>query len=1032
DHFITQNVNLQSGGLRLHADYQDIGKAFSGFQALKTGNANNKALLDQLTQMEGEKGIRRTGFGLSTTPDPKSKAPTGMAFDVSQIQDAKGAIRQEALGYAGRNFHLNYASRDISEGFSQFTGLREADKAQWAHEKGMKTTNLGFGMNFGNGGKKGSQPGVLDFGQQSFGDKSGALSRQTLSLASGKFGFQMLDRKADKGFKRINDLSDADKTALALDLYHQFDPTAKATSVTAADKAQVAKEAGFARSGLRADMNWGKGGGMNFSQFRVADTPASGNAVAPGLERENLALNSKRWSLSYTQRRMDAGFTRTGDLSDVERNYLALDIRRQFDPNATLGLVTQKERDQLAKESGLQRSALLGQFQAGKGSQFTLSRLTLQDANHASPADSGVQRETLAFTSKNLQFSLLDQSISSGFNRLADLNDVERAQYANERGLTRLQTSLLWQVNKYTKFTYKGLRYDSTADSVAAAYTDAQKQNQDAQAAAKAASLSLLRQNLAFETKGFTLNANQSDTSKNFNRAADLTVPAADRPSIEADRGFKRTDLTTKLTSLKGFVLDGFFLNAEDPEDQLKHDAHRVNAQYTQGKRTAFNLLDESDMLGATGKINGTAHSLLTLNEQIGKGFMLNLLHEDNTTLSNGAETVDTHTDFLHFETPKQKPNSLMFETKHVTMKDDIHENTTNLNVHVKPNRDLTFAYTRLEVDHGDDNPADKSDPTKKDTVETTDTFDLQWQATKKFAVILGSSQRDTTDNTNADTVSVGMQGDPVRNVTMTAKFDEVHNTKNTKDVADFSLCNAKPFSFGPIQNLTITARYASLNDQRKLQNETMTGHAAWKIWKNEFVLDYGGITKPDGTSTITRLYSFTTDPNPKKAFHGFFMYKVRTLADGQDQLIRRFTADWRLSKRSNFVYSYGTLPEDDKGNIKPLESADIAFKHAFRPDKTFQFFYRLSNNLGTKALTRSLGIGYQGQLTRKIKIGLDYSKDTNMLGGKYDRSDHLRLAYDQQVSPNHFITISTDLRSHDHIGLTNEVQTNMDFRSNF
>src|SRR5579871_5454959 len=33
DHFISQNLALQSGGLRFHADYQDVGKAFGGFAA---------------------------------------------------------------------------------------------------------------------------------------------------------------------------------------------------------------------------------------------------------------------------------------------------------------------------------------------------------------------------------------------------------------------------------------------------------------------------------------------------------------------------------------------------------------------------------------------------------------------------------------------------------------------------------------------------------------------------------------------------------------------------------------------------------------------------------------------------------------------------------------------------------------------------------------------------------------------------------------------------------------------------------------
>src|SRR5262249_50424074 len=131
------------------------------------------------------------------------------------------------------------------------------------------------------------------------------------------------------------------------------------------------------------------------------------------------------------------------------------------------------------------------------------------------------------------------------------------------------------------------------------------------------------------------------------------------------------------------------------------------------------------------------------------------------------------------------------------------------------------------------------------------------------------------------------------------------------------------------LQDLTITARYASLNDQRKLQNETMTGRLAWKLWKNEFLFDYGGFTKQDGASTVTRIYSFLTDPNPKKWFRASFLYKVRTLESGEERLIRRFTAEARLSQRTEFVYTYGTLPEDEKGNIQPLTTADISLKHA-------------------------------------------------------------------------------------------------------
>ena len=234
------------------------------------------------------------------------------------------------------------------------------------------------------------------------------------------------------------------------------------------------------------------------------------------------------------------------------------------------------------------------------------------------------------------------------------------------------------------------------------------------------------------------------------------------------------------------------------------------------------------------------------------------------------------------------------------------------------------------------------------------------------------------------------------------------------------------------MKDITFTARYASLNDQRKLQNETMTGRAAWKIWKNEFLLDYSGLTKPDGTSTVSRLYQFTTDPNPKKWFHGGFLYKVRTLPTGEDKLIRRFTADWRFAKATNFVYTYGTLPEDDKGNLTPLTTADVAFKHAWRSTLTSQLFYRLSDNQATKVATSSFGFGVDTVLSKTVKFGLAYSKDINGQAGKFDHSDHLHVSLDHQINSEHFVTVSAEIRSHDSHNLQDEIQTNLDFRTKF
>ena len=340
----------------------------------------------------------------------------------------------------------------------------------------------------------------------------------------------------------------------------------------------------------------------------------------------------------------------------------------------------------------------------------------------------------------------------------------------------------------------------------------------------------------------------------------------------------------------------------------------------------------------------------------------------------------------------------------------------------------FSFAYSKLDIDRG------------LDPSETTDKVDFSWQASKQFAVVGGFSQKNLNDPkvTNGsgkgdmNTVSVGLQGQPMANVTLAATFDELHaNDQNTKDTADISICNAIPIHFGPVRDITITARYASLNDQRKLQNETMTGRLAWSLWKNQFVVDYSGLTKQDG-STTSRLYSFTTDPDLKRDFHAGFLYKARTMLDGQEMAIRRFTADARLAKRTNLVYTYGTLPEDEHGNIIPQTTADVALKHNFGRGTDFGFFYRLNDNTATKLMTRSLGFEFSSQLSRSSKFSLAFSVDGNRWPDRHDHSHYVRLGFEQHVSGENYLTLSAEIRKHDAAGVADELRGNFDFHLRF
>ena len=1034
DHLFAQDLNAQAGNLLFHADYQDVGKKFNGFNSLRANFAGDKAGLDKVNALESERGVKRLGFGLATNPaakpNPALPNAPGLLLNWNQISDEKGSISQQAAGYATKDFQINFASREVGKTFQSFAGLRDADKDQWKREIGMKTETLGFGFQFG-AGKAKTPAGGLNFVSQKFGDESGGFRREAWSLTGKNFGLQMLDRRADSGFKRLNDLADADKTALALDLYRQFDGNAKAEQVAASDRAQVGRETGLRRNALRADFGLGKTGLFHYSQMVIADeTDSAGNSA--GLRRESLTLQSGAVGIEYLTRRSDAKFSRIGDLSDIEKTYFALDVRRQFEPNATVAQVTPKERDQAGSDGGLARSALRGALQFGKKGKdgaLTVQQFGLSDnsatANGSAPK-SGLTRQTADYTNKNLHLFWAQQQIAAQFARLKDLSDLERAEFGNEFGLTRKQLGLNWQINKTTKLGYSRLAIGGASDSAASAAATALKNNVDPLAAQETALAGLRRENLSFETTGFLLVGNLAQTDKEFARAADLSLPDADKRAIEGERGFSRSDWTTKFGLLKWLKFDGYQYNARNAEADASHATANNNVIITPTKRTQFEYHANNDLVTADGLKNGQARDSLALKQDFGSGVVFNWNQDGNTIYAKGAATAPSaKTETLRLQTADNAPNSLNYERRKTDYEDGKYERASNLNVHAKPVSGFALSYSKLDIERDGDTPSD-----------TTDKVDFLWQASKQFAVLGGYSQKNVSDPKDAtnsgkgdvNTISVGLQGQPLRNITLAAKFDEQHEvSQNTRDAADVSISNGKPVSFGPVTELTITARYASLNDQRKLQNETMTGRASWKIWKNQFLLDYSGDTKMTATTT-SRLYSFATDPNPKRWFHAAFLYKARTMLDGQEMAIRRFTADARVAKRTNIVYTYGTLPEDEHGNIIPQTTIDVSLKHSFAKDREFAFFYRLNDNTATQLMTRSLGCEFSSRISKDSKMSLAFSFDGNRWPGRADHSHYVRLGYDRKINAENYFTLSAEIRKHDAAGVADELRGNFDF----
>ncbi len=617
--------------------------------------------------------------------------------------------------------------------------------------------------------------------------------------------------------------------------------------------------------------------------------------------------------------------------------------------------------------------------------------------------------------------------------------------------------------------------------------TDQAKKIADARQKAQAGAE---RETFQVEFKGLKFAANQTHSDKDFTRANDLGLADADKQALGRDRGYTSQDTSLHFDGLKGLLLDNYTYTGESAADKLRHDIARRTLTLAPTKFLSFTYGTDHDLTTKTGDATalaagpivpttaasaaigdatrtGTTHSVLGLKDLLTKTAVFSAQRDETRLLDKGKETQTTIADALSLGTPKDKRGvGLDYGAKRIAFANGKYDNTIEFNIHAKPTDALTVQVARRDIDRKLDD-ADTKTEDKKDGILSTESVELDFKATKNFSIIFGQSQTDVLDKsqtvqadrttsadtaatagvagadktdadkknankpilglTDSSTVSVGIKSEPGKNITIAAKFDETHDDgKNTREQADISIGNAKPLTLGPLRELTIKAGYASLNDKRLLQNETMTGHAAWKLWKHEFLLDYGGFSKLDGktlTETTSRTYSFKTDPGPQRWFHGNFLYKVRTLADGKDYQVRKFGADALLFKKTRLTYAYSILPENDKGEMQPTETGELALSRALTPQSKLSLFYRLNNHqpelLGkpdpaTSTWTRAVGVGYEGALGVKSKWGLALSRESNGYGLFSDRSDRLRVSYERQLGADNFVSLATEYRTHD------------------
>lgn len=391
-HLILQNLNMKSGNATFRANYQDVGLAFNGFQAMRAAHAGNQEMLGLLGALEKERGVKRLGFGAGLQFSPTST----FGVDWDQITDGSDEIVKQGLQFKSTGLSFRYATQEVGEKFNGFQRLREGEAAQWARERGIKREDIALDLTPGAGT-------ALGFSRSQIGDRSGSVERDEFKLGLKNLNLFMSSRQSSERFGRLTSLTDADKTALALDIRRQYNPQAAAAEVTAKDKEQIGLEAGLKRDVLGFTSNLGKGASVSYAVSSLRDG-------GEGVTRNSFGLTTQGLTFSYLDQRISDGFSRIARLSDFERG-------------------------QLGNERGIRRTSLNLGLALSKTSAFQFSQLGLSDAS------AGMTRQSFAYNTQGLTARLNLASTDKGFSRardLAGLNDADRNAIESERGFKRM------------------------------------------------------------------------------------------------------------------------------------------------------------------------------------------------------------------------------------------------------------------------------------------------------------------------------------------------------------------------------------------------------------------------------------------------------------------------------------------------------------------------------------------------------------------------------------------------------------------
>ncbi len=393
-----QDYNVKTGGLEFYFNSRDIDRNFSRFKDIAE---------KEREQLQKEKGIYRQNFGA------KMNFGVGaLSFSDSLIEDALGGINRRSFNLQSKYLNASFNSQKVDYEFARANDLVDAEKTQWAKERGLQRNEINIGI------PNGDKASYFAFNQKTVEFQGNKFKSENYGFNFGKFGFEYWTRETSDGFYRLADLSQAELDGMIEKTLQMYDPNAK---VNQKDRNFITKETGLERTFWRFTAS-----PLPDTLFRLDNININSNEGA--IKGYNLLLNSKNINLSFRKASIDKNFNRIGDLLEYERNLFGT-------------------------QTGFDRSDMSLNWKINDKTILDLTGLNVQSEQ------GGAHRWSGSLKAPNFEFKGSMRKVDETFSRANEINDSEKALFYQLIGFNQWDVMLKWSPIK--QISFEGSLYDA-------------------------------------------------------------------------------------------------------------------------------------------------------------------------------------------------------------------------------------------------------------------------------------------------------------------------------------------------------------------------------------------------------------------------------------------------------------------------------------------------------------------------------------------------------------------------------------------